>query len=460
MEGANGSYRAHALILPFPSQGHINPMLQFAKRLVSKGVKATLVNTIFISNSMHAFPSSFINVETISDGFDDRGFSQAKNCEDYLTTFQAVGSQTLSHLIKKLKDSGNSISTLIYDSLMPWALDVAKQFGVLGVVFFTQSCAVNNIYYHLHKGLLRLPLLGPSVSIPGLPLLQVMETPTFVYDSEFFSDFYHASINQFSNIDDVDWVLCVIFYEMEKEVVDRMGKLWKMGTIGPTLPSVYLDKRLEDDKDYGINLFKPNTSACMSWLKDKPRGSVVYVSFGSLAEIKVEQMEEVAWSLKGSNCHFLWVVRAKEEAKLPIMFKEDVSEKGLVVTWCNQLEVLSHESIGCFVTHCGFNSLIEALSLGVPMVAIPHWSDQTTNAKFVEDIWRMGIRPKPDEKGIVRREEIELCIKEVMEGEKGKEIKKNSDKWKKLAREAIDEGGSSDKNIDEFVTKLVSTQSV
>ncbi|GAV68387.1 UDPGT domain-containing protein [Cephalotus follicularis] len=458
MEGANGSYRAHALILPFPSQGHINPMLQFAKRFVSKGVKATLVTSIFISNSMQASPSSLIDVETISDGFDDGGFSQAKSSEDYLTTFQAVGSQTLSNLIKKLNDSGNSISTLIYDAFMPWALDIAKQFGLLGVVFFTQSCAVNYIYYHVH--ILRLPVLGPTVSIPGLPLLQVRETPSFVYDSGFDPGFYHTVMNQFSNIDDVDWVLFDIFYEMEKEVVDLMAKLWKMGTVGPTLPSVYLDKRLEDDKDYGINLFKPNTSACMSWLKDKPKGSVVYVSFGSLVEIEVEQMEEVAWSLKGSNRHFLWVVRAKEEAKLPIMFKEDVSEKGLVVTWCNQLEVLSHESIGCFVTHCGFNSLIEALSLGVPMVAIPHWSDQTTNAKFVEDIWRMGIRPKPDEKGIVRREEIEQCIHEVMEGDKGKEIKKNSDKWKKLAREAIDEGGSSDKNIDEFVAKLVSTQSV
>lgn len=73
-----------------------------------------------------------------------------------------------------------------------------------------------------------------------------------------------------------------------------MSKTWNMGTVGPTLPSVYLDKRLEDDKDYGINLFKPKTSACLSWLTDKPRGSVVYVSFGSMAEVTPEQMIELA----------------------------------------------------------------------------------------------------------------------------------------------------------------------
>lgn len=89
------------------------------------------------------------------------------------------------------------------------------------------------------------------------------------------------------------------------------------------------------------------------------------------------------------------------------------------------------------------------------MVAVPQWSDQPTNAKYVEDVWKMGIRAKPDEEGIVRREVVELCLREVMEGEKGKEIRDNARKWKKLSKEAIDEGGTSDKNIDEFVAALI-----
>jgi len=165
-------------------------------------------------------------------------------------------------------------------------------------------------------------------------------------------------------------------------------------------------------------------------------------------------MAEVAWGLKNSNCYFLWVVRASEEKKLPSNFLQETTEKGLVVTWCPQLDVLAHKAIGCFMTHCGWNSTLEALSLGVPMVAMPQWTDQPTNAKFIVDVWRVGIRIKVDEKGIVTKEEIEMCVGEVMEGERGKEMKKNSMRWKELAIEAVDEGGSSDKNIEEFLAKL------
>ncbi|MBA0721494.1 hypothetical protein Golax_009032, partial [Gossypium laxum] len=228
-----------------------------------------------------------------------------------------------------------------------------------------------------------------------------------------------------------------------------MSKIWKLGTIGPTIPSMYLDKRLKHNKDYGLQLLHPNTSACMRWLNTKPNGSVVYVSFGSLAEVGVEQMAEIAWGLIGTNAYFLWVVREPEEPKLPDNFKHMTREKGLIVRWCPQLEVLKHRSVGCFVSHCGYNSVLEALGLGVPMVAMPQWADQATNAKHVEDVWRVGVRALVDEKGIVRRETIKQCINEViMGGERGNEIKKNSIKWKNLAIKAADHGGSSDKNID------------
>ncbi|KAA8550512.1 hypothetical protein F0562_002196 [Nyssa sinensis] len=455
MEKEQRGYKAHVLVLPYPAQGHINPMLQFCKRLVSKDVKATLVNSIYISKSMHPDPSSTINMETISDGFDEGGYAQAESPEAYLTKFRAVGSETLANLIKKLDDIGQPIDVLIYDGFLPWALDAAKEFGLLGAVFFTQSCAVNNLYYHVHEGLLPLPLSGSTISIPGLPLLEPWETPSFLYIYGSFPGFYDMVVNQFSNINKADWVFFNNFYKLEEETVDWMAKLWKVKTIGPTIPSIYLDKRLEDDRDYGINLFKPNYSTCMNWLNERPHGSVVYVSFGSMAELEVEQMEELAWGLKGSNYFFLWVVRASEEAKLPNNFMDGTSEKGLVVTWSPQLEVLTHESIGCFVTHCGFNSVLEAICLGVPMVAVPQWTDQATNAKYVEDVWCMGLRTKADQKGIVRREVLESSIREVMEGEKGIEIKKNATKWKNLAKEAVDEGGSSDKNIDEFIAELV-----
>ncbi|XVF21246.1 hypothetical protein REPUB_Repub12eG0073700 [Reevesia pubescens] len=345
MEEEIRAKKPHVLIFPFPGQGHINPMLQFAKRLASKGIKPTLVTTVFLSKSFFSDPSTFIDLQTISDGFDEGGCDQAGSADAYLPTFWSVGPKSLASLIKKLIDTGHPINALVYDGFLPWALDVAKQFGIPSAVFFTQSCAVNNVYYHVSRGLLQLPLPGPTVSLPGLPPLEVSELPSFVSLYGSYPAWFDVVVSQFSNVDGANWVFFNIFYELEKEVVDWMSKFWNVMTVGPTIPSMYLDKRLENDKDYGLNLFKPNTSACLSWLSGKPKGSVVYVSFGSFASLGVEQTEELAWALKGSNCYFLWVVRATEEAKLPNNFIEETSEKGLVVTWCPQLEVLSHEPI-------------------------------------------------------------------------------------------------------------------
>ncbi|KAL0336198.1 UNVERIFIED_CONTAM: Flavonol 7-O-beta-glucosyltransferase UGT74F1 [Sesamum radiatum] len=116
--------------------------------------------------------------------------------------------------------------------------------------------------------------------------------------------------------------------------------------------------------------------------------------------------------------------------------------------------MLAHPAIGCFVTHCGWNSTLEGLSLGVPMVAIPQWADQMTDAKYIEEIWRVGVRAKEDEFGVASREEVLFCLKEVTEGERSEEMKRNARKWRELAKRAIDEGGSSDKAIDEFVKQL------
>ena len=130
------------------------------------------------------------------------------------------------------------------------------------------------------------------------------------------------------------------------------------------------------------------------------------------------------------------------------------------MNWCPQLGVLAHEATGCFLTHCGWNSTMEALSLGVPMVAMPLWTDQSTNSKYVMDVWKMGFKVPADEKGIVRSEAIAHCIGEILEGKRGKEIKQNADKWRNFAKEALAKGGSSDKNIDDFVANLISSKSL
>lgn len=221
-------------------------------------------------------------------------------------------------------------------------------------------------------------------------------------------------------------------------------------TVGPTIPSLYLDNRVQNDSDYDINLYEMDPTTCTNWLKTKPNKSVIYISFGSMATLSNQQMEELAAGLKQTNHHFLWVVRPSEESKLPKGF---VPDKGLLVQWSPQLQVLASESLGCVLSHGGWNSTIEALSLGVPMVLMPQWTDQPVNAKYVEDVWEVGVRVRVGEDGVVRRGEIVRCVEEVMEGRGG--IRERCLKWRELAVKAVGRGGSTDGNIHEFVTKLV-----
>ncbi|KAL9227504.1 hypothetical protein vseg_003186 [Gypsophila vaccaria] len=397
-----------------------------------------------------------IQIRNFSDGYDEGGPTQAPSWEAYLSQLWDVGPRSLTELILNLVEEGDPVKAVIYDGFFPWALDVAKKFGLVGVCFFTQSCAVNSVYYHVQRGLIQVPLSG-SVKVPGVPELLPNETSSFVGDYGSCKWWLDVVLGQFSNIDQADWVLTNIFYDMEKEAVDWMSKLWKIRTIGPTIPSYYLDNKLPDDRDYTYQLFKPNAPLCKTWLDSKPPGSVIYVSFGSGLGPSEEQFQEVALGLLNSQYNFLWVVKDKEQHKLPKDYIAQVTSLGvgLVVGWASQLEILAHEATACFVTHCGFNSVLEALSIGVAVVGVPVWTDQGTNAKYLEEVWGVGVKARVDEKGVVGSEEIVRCLREVMEGHRRDEIMKNVGMWEKLAKEAIDEGGSSDRNIDEFVAYLL-----
>ncbi|KAM5569913.1 mogroside IE synthase-like [Rosa sericea] len=458
-----GAAQSHILVFPFPVQGHMNPMVQFAKRLVSKGQRVTIVTTFSSSKSVPTLnPTSFgsnLKMEFISDGSEQ--VKDSETIEESIERFRISTTKSLTNLMTKIRNSSDAsqypLKFVVYHSGMPWVLDVARRQGIDGAPFFTTSCAVATIFHHVHEGTLQLPLEGPRAIMPSMPPLELNDLPTFLSDVESYPAFLKLAMNQYSNLNQVNCIFYSSFDKLEKEVLKWMeSQDWPVKMIGPTIPSVFLDKRLEDDKDYGLSLFKPNVETCMKWLDSKKPGSVVYASFGSLADLSIEQTAELAWGLENSSFNFLWVVRETEKDKLPKNFVEEISGKGLVVSWCPQLQVLAHKAVGCFLTHCGWNSTLEALSLGVPMVVLPHWADQPTNAKFVADVWKVGVRVSVNKKsGLATKEEIAVCIKEVMDKEKGMKFKKASLIWKELAKEAMDEGGSSDKNIEEFVAKVL-----
>ncbi|KAD7478876.1 hypothetical protein R6Q59_005314 [Mikania micrantha] len=454
------TYQSHVLVLPYPSQGHINPLLQFAKRLASKGLKATIATTRYTQS---AISDPLVRVEPISDGFDDCGFAQAQSEELFLESFKSNGSRTLTQLIKKHQTTNDPITCVVYDSFLPWALDVAKKNGILGAPFFTNSAAVTAIFSRIHGGRLKLPvrLEDCPVVVPGVPPLNLEDLPSFLYAPESYPAYLRMKLNQFSNLVKADWIFCNTFHSLESEVLKGLLEQWPAKLIGPMVPSAYLDGRIEGDTGYGASLWNPlNDDGCTKWLKTKPKNSVVYVSFGSMVSLTQQEMEEIAWGLQESGFNFIWVVKDSERHKLSKGFLDLTTqnpEKGMIVSWCNQLEMLAHDSVGCFMTHCGWNSTLEGLSLGVPMVGVPKWADQLANAKYITDVWRVGVRVKVDcEAGmIVKREEVVLCLNEVMnEGERGLEIRKNARKWKELAKEAISEDGGSDKAIDDFVMSL------
>lgn len=448
----NQRERAHVLVLTYPAQGHINPLLQFAKRLASKRVKATLATTYYTVKSIHA---TTVGVEPISDGFDEGGFKQAPSVKAYLESFKTVGSRTLAEIILKYKDSESPVNCIVYDSLLTWALDVARQFGIYGAAMVTNSASVCSLYWQINHGLLTLPVQETApLTLPGLPSLASSDLPSFLAQPASNPAYLAAILELFGSFNKNDWVLCNSFEELEKELLRAMFGLWPLVMIGPLVPSAYLDQQIVGDSAYGANLWEPTGDQCMRWLATKPEKSVIYVSFGSMADIAANQVDEIARGLKASNKPFLWVAKENEN-KLPVEFVNSVGETGLVVRWCNQFNVLAHQAVGCFITHCGWNSILEGLSLGVAIVAVPQFSDQPTNAKFVEEVWEVGVRAKKNKAGIVTGEELNKCINEVMDGERSEKIKRNVSKWREFAKKAVSVGGSSDKNVDEFVVRLL-----
>ncbi|CAI0445681.1 unnamed protein product [Linum tenue] len=194
----------------------------------------------------------------------------------------------------------------------------------------------------------------------------------------------------------------------------------------------------------------------MEWLDEQAAGSVVYVSFGSLATLSADQSASLERALKEGRWPFVWVVKGTEAGELST---SSGGGQGIVVAWAPQTKVLAHRAVGCFVTHGGWNSTLEAVAAGVPMVVYPQWSDQPTNAKLVEDVFGVGVRVREngDVKMVVGSEEMGRAIREVMDGPKSEQIKGNARRLKIAAGEAVAAGGegTSKVSVRKFVDEIV-----
>jgi UDP:flavonoid glycosyltransferase YjiC (YdhE family) len=257
-----------------------------------------------------------------------------------------------------------------------------------------------------------------------------------------------------------DGILLNTFDDLERVALDairaRLPNTFTIGPLGPEvsppsyLPSITSSLWKEDDR-------------CVAWLDAQPAdGSVVYVNFGSITVVTREQMVEFARGLAAAGSPFLWVVRPDmvrdgvDMLPVPEGFAEEVAGRGLMVGWCDQEAVLGHRATGGFLSHCGWNSTVESLRAGVPMLCWPFFSEQVTNCRYACDEWGVGVELSRE----AGQAEVEAALRELMgDGEKAAAMRRKAAEWKEKAASAVAAGGSSQRNLDRFVDEVLRAHS-
>lgn len=279
-------------------------------------------------------------------------------------------------------------------------------------LLWIQPAHVLDIFYYYLRGYgdyidTKSKCPNSEIKLPGMPIMKTKELPTFLQPSNVYSFAIPFMEEHFQELEKEvkPMVLVNSFEALEFKAIRAVEEL-NMIPIGPLIPSAFLDGKDLSDTSFGVDIFSCSSNNYMKWLDSQAENSVVYVAFGSLSVLSRRQMKEIARALSDSERPFMWVIKdneAMDETKEGgggynngnnedgDEWRKDLEEKGMIVNWCSQVKVLAHKAVGCFVTHCGWNSTIEGLVSGVPMVAFPQWSDQVTNAKLIDDVWKTGI---------------------------------------------------------------------
>lgn len=237
-----------------------------------------------------------------------------------------------------------------------------------------------------------------------------------------------------------DSIICNSAYDFEPGAFTLTPNILP---IGPLLA----DSREGDSVGY----FWPEDSNCLKWLDQQPLKSVIYVAFGSFTIFDKSQFQELALGLEISRRPFLWVVRpdiTSDTNAYPEGFQERVATRGQMVGWAPQQKVLSHPSIACFLSHCGWNSTMEGVANGVPFLCWPYFADQFLNQNYIADVWKVGLKFKRNESGIITREEIKNKVEQVLSDEN---ITARAAEFKERAMISVGEGGYSRKNFNNLI---------
>ncbi|XP_065880851.1 7-deoxyloganetin glucosyltransferase-like [Euphorbia lathyris] len=470
--------KPHAVCIPYPAQGHINPMLKLAKLLHQKGFHITFVNTEFNHrrllksrgpNSLDGRPT--FQFRTIPDGLPPTDTDATQDIPSLCKSTSETCLVPFKNLIQKLNESSEEddvvppVSCIIGDGVMSFTVDAAREFGVPIVLFWTPSACGFLAYMHfrqlIDKGLT--PLKDESLLtngyldtvidwIPGMKDIRLKDLPSFFRTTDREDIVLNFILSETERAKKANAIILNTFDALEHEVLTTLSSL--LPPVYPIGPLQHMLNNIKDEtlKSIGSNLWKEEPE-CLKWLDSKTPNSVVYVNFGSITVMTRNQLIEFAWGLCNSKKTFLWVIRpdlvAGETAMLPPEFVSETKDRGFLANWCPQEEVLNHPAIGGFLTHSGWNSTIESLCGGVPMICWPFFAEQQTNCRFCCVEWEVGMEIDSD----VKRDEVERLVIELTEGEKGKEMKKKALEWKRLAAEAAEV--SSYRNLESVINDVL-----
>ncbi|KAL8248759.1 hypothetical protein R6Q59_005627 [Mikania micrantha] len=447
--------KPHALIIPFPAQGHVIPLLELAQCLVNHGVKVTFINTevthkLVTSNwlEQEGF-GDLLQMVTIPDGlepWEDR----SDICKLTLSILQTMPGK-LEQLIEMINhEESNKITHMIVDGTMGWAVRVAMKVGIRCAVFWPASAATLASILCIPKLIddriidengmpLSKQIIQLSNNMPPIKPEKLMWACLKDVNAE--KAVFKLLLDTVEAYRVTTWFICNSTVELEQAAFSMYSQ---MLPIGPLLASNRLS--------YQAGHFWQEDPTCLTWLDQQPPCSVIYIAFGSFTMFNQTQFEELAHGLELSNKPFLWVVRpgmtVESTTAYPDGFIHRVQSRGRTVSWAPQQKVLAHPSVACFMSHCGWNSTLEGVTNGLPFLCWPYFGDQFYNETYICDIWKVGLGLRKDEAGIISRGEIKDKVQQLLND---KRFKDKALAIKESVTSSVQKGGHSHQNLDSFI---------
>ncbi|CAN6180396.1 unnamed protein product [Urochloa humidicola] len=436
-------------------------MLQLAGALHSRGLAITVLHTAFNAPDPTRHPEfRFVPVrDAISEAAAKDGMDRVLAMNSAAEAPALAESVRVALASMPRADEGEPrLACLVIDATLTAVQEAAARLGVPTLVLHTCSAACFRVFgsYDMlyDKGCLPAQESNLLLPVKELPPLQVRDLfdPSKLPNKQIGLKLLNLANETTARS---SGAIINTFEALEAQELETIrGELAEKGI--PIFPIGPLYKLTSIDS-VGTSLLNQDNT-CIQWLDTQDSGSVLYVSFGSVIHITQDEFTEVAWGLANSGKPFLWVVRrglvlgVVEKPELPEGFESAVKGRGKVIDWAPQQEVLAHSAIGGFWTHSGWNSTLESVYEGVPMLSRPNFGDQLVTARYVVDRWKIGILLE----GVLEREKIKRAIIMLMEENEGMETRQRAKDLKEKMQMCLESSGSSQQAIDKLVDHILS----